>query len=197
MTDGKLTGDDKTKTDLLNSFFVSVFTHRNKNIPDIEPKYQSKESFRISFTTDIIEKNFKKLKVTKSAGPDGLHPWCWVRSRLPLNCCWASSKSYEEGWLSSDWKKCPHHTNLQDRVETCSRKYYPLVSLTSVIGKMMESVIRDSLVNYLIEHNIFCDQQHGFVPECSYVTQLLVTLKLWSGLLDIQWGPLWHNLFEF
>ena len=44
MADGKLTGDDKTKADLLNSFFVSVFTYESKNIPDLEPKYQSKDS---------------------------------------------------------------------------------------------------------------------------------------------------------
>ena len=53
MADGKLTVDDETKDDLLNSFFGSIFTHENKDIPDLEPKYQYKDSFNISFTSDI------------------------------------------------------------------------------------------------------------------------------------------------
>jgi len=47
----------------------------------------------------------------------------------------------------------------------------------------MESVIRDSLVKYMMENNLFCDQQHGFDPGRSCMTQLLVTLELWTELL--------------
>jgi len=35
-----------------------------------------------------------------------------------------------------------------------------------------------------MENNLFCDQQHGFVPGRSCMTQLLVTLELWTELLD-------------
>ena len=61
---------------------------------------------------------------------------------------------------------------------------YRPVSLTSVIGKMMEFVIRDSLVKHMMENNLFWDQQHGFIPGHSCMTQLLVTLELWTELLD-------------
>ena len=61
---------------------------------------------------------------------------------------------------------------------------YRPVSLTSVVGKMMESIVRDSLVDHMMSHNLFCDAQHGFVPGRSCMTQLLVTLELWSELLD-------------
>ena len=47
MADGKLTGEDETKADLLNSFFVSVFTHENTDIPVLEDKYQIKDSVNI------------------------------------------------------------------------------------------------------------------------------------------------------
>ena len=43
MADGKLTGDDdETKADLLNSFFASVFTHENTDIPVLEINIRSK-----------------------------------------------------------------------------------------------------------------------------------------------------------
>jgi len=101
MVDGKLTGDDKTRDHLLNSLFVGVFTRGNKEIPDLElePKYQSKDSFNVnSFTADIIE---KKLEVTKSAGPDGFHLWLLseisTSIKLPLSI--SCKKSYDEGPL--------------------------------------------------------------------------------------------------
>ena len=37
---------------------------------------------------------------------------------------------------------------------------------------------------HMMDHNLFCDEQHGFVPGRSCMTQLLVTLELWSELLD-------------
>jgi hypothetical protein len=36
----------------------------------------------------------------------------------------------------------------------------------------------------MMDNNLFCDQQHGFVPGRSCMTQLLVTLELWTELLD-------------
>ena len=55
MADGKLTGEDETKADLLNSFFVSVFTHENTDIPVLEDKYHKPKIL-------ILEnvKNFEK-----------------------------------------------------------------------------------------------------------------------------------------
>ena len=60
---------------------------------------------------------------------------------------------------------------------------YRPVSLTSVIGKMMESIVRDRLVKYMMVHYHFCDPQHGFVPGRSCMTQLITTLELWSEIL--------------
>ena len=48
----------------------------------------------------------------------------------------------------------------------------------------MESVIRDALVMHMMDQNLFCDNQHRFVPGRSCMTQLLITLELWSQLLD-------------
>jgi len=120
----KLTGDDETKADLLNSFFVSVFTHENTDIPVLEDKHQIKDSINISFTTDSIEKKLKKLKITKSAGPDGFHPRALSEIspsiKLPLSII--CTKSYNEGRLPTDWEKCPHHTNTQEGVKSHSWK---------------------------------------------------------------------------
>jgi len=48
----------------------------------------------------------------------------------------------------------------------------------------MESIIRDRLVNQMMNDDLFCVAQHGFVPGRSCITQLLVRLERWSELLD-------------
>ena len=60
---------------------------------------------------------------------------------------------------------------------------YRQISLTSVVGKVMESLERNHLVNHMTENNLFCDVQHRFVPGRSCMTQLLVVIELWTETL--------------
>ena len=48
----------------------------------------------------------------------------------------------------------------------------------------MKYIIRDELVNHMMNDDLFCDAQHGFVPGRSCMTQVLVTLKRWTELVD-------------
>jgi len=143
---------------------VNVFTHENKNITDLEPKYQSNDSFNISCTTHIIGNKLKRLKVKKSPGPDGFHPRVLSEIspsiNLPLRII--CTKSCEKGYLQSDWKNA-HITLIDKKGSKAILENYRPVILTSVIGKMMEPVIRDSLVNNMMDHNLFCDQQHAYL----------------------------------
>ena len=43
-------------------------------------------------------------------------------------------------------------------------KNYRPVSLTCIPGKGMERVIRDGMVEYLVENYLMCKEQHGFMP---------------------------------
>ena len=48
----------------------------------------------------------------------------------------------------------------------------------------METVIRDSLLSYLGNNNLISDNQHGFRPNRSCVTQLLKVIHDWSQALN-------------
>ena len=48
----------------------------------------------------------------------------------------------------------------------------------------METIVRDQIVSHMMENSLFCDEQHGFVPGRSCMTQLLITIELWTELLD-------------
>ena len=48
----------------------------------------------------------------------------------------------------------------------------------------MESIVRDEIVNYLMQNEILCDDQHGFVPGRDCVTQLLTCIEIWTQLVE-------------
>jgi hypothetical protein len=61
---------------------------------------------------------------------------------------------------------------------------YRPVSLTSHIRKVLESIIRDSLVDYLHRNDLIRDTQHGFVKKRSCLTNLLEFLEFVSSYVD-------------
>ena len=61
---------------------------------------------------------------------------------------------------------------------------YRPVSMTSVISKIMESIIRDAIVEHLVRNNLLTDDQHGFVPRRDCITQLLLCTELWTQFLE-------------
>ena len=61
---------------------------------------------------------------------------------------------------------------------------YRPVTLTAVPCKVLESLIRDQLFDYLSETNQLNDAQHGFRRKRSCCTQLLETLEEWTSMLE-------------
>ena len=78
-------------------------------------------------------------------------------------------------------KSCAHHTHPWERIKDQSRE---LPACHIIMGKLMESLVRDKLVSRMMDNQLFCDAQHGFVPGHSCMTQLLITIVLWSEMLD-------------
>ncbi len=55
---------------------------------------------------------------------------------------------------------------------------YRPVSLTSIVCKIMERIIRDQMMVYLVENNLISKEQQGFLNNKSCNTNLLETLDL-------------------
>ena len=57
---------------------------------------------------------------------------------------------------------------------------YRPITLTSVVGKILESIIRDHILDHLIRYNLLSAQQHGFVPGKSRVSLLITAMDHWT-----------------
>ena len=41
---------------------------------------------------------------------------------------------------------------------------YRPISLTSILSKVMESLVKDAILQHMLHHNLFTIAQHGFLP---------------------------------
>ena len=120
----------------------------------------------------------------KSPGPDGLHPRILKELSIlatPLKYIFLQSLNDEKAPL--DWKMA----NISPIYKKGSKKLrdnYRPISLTSVISKMFESFVRYAILKHMEKHNLFSDQQFGFISGRSTVLQLLVVLDKWTEIVD-------------
>jgi len=186
MADGTMTTSSKEKADTLNQFFCSVFTREETGrMPRMEAKYYGPNLEDITITPEGILKKLKKLKKDKSPGPDGLHPkiLAEVAEAVARPLAILFRKSLDEGRLAEEWRLA-HITAIHKKGPKNEPGNFRPISLTSVIVKLFESVIRDALADHMMVNELFCDQQHGFVPGRSCITQLITTMDLWTQAVE-------------
>ena len=178
-----MTAQDKAET--LNNFFASVFTVEDLVSMPSAPTYDIDETvYSISITPALVKNKLEALKPNKSPGHDKWHPH-FLREIadeicIPLSILYA--KSLKEGAHES-WRKAIIAAIYKKGKKSDPGNYRP-VSLTSVISKIMESIVRAAIVNHLMKNNLFSDDQHGFVPGRNCITQLLMCLEEWTKMIE-------------
>jgi len=126
-----------------------------------------------------------ELKPGKSAGPDGLHPRVLIelKNEIKKPLALVFQKSLDEGRVPSSWKSAEVVPIYKKGPRQEPSNYRP-VSLTSVCSKILERLIRVAMLRHMTENALFTNEQHGFRPRRSCVTQLLTVLETWTKSLD-------------
>ena len=187
--DGQLISNDCIKANLLNKYFSSVFVNENddnffeQNInPDLVNNINT-----IEINQYMVLKAIDKLNVSKAPGPDGIH------SRIIKECKESFSsaftiifnKSLHEGILPSQWKQANVKALFKKGKRTQCSNYRP-VSLTSIVCKLFESIIRDHIVYFLEENQLISSHQHGFRSGHSCTTQLLELMEDFTDFYEME-----------
>ncbi|KAK3870565.1 hypothetical protein Pcinc_024220 [Petrolisthes cinctipes] len=96
-----------------------------------------------------------------------------------------SSLSMDNSTFPSNWKKGNVSAIFKKGDRHAATNYRP-VSLTCITSmcKMMEGIIRDELMDYMISHGFISEYQHEFLPRRSCSTQLLTVVDQWTEALD-------------
>ena len=183
--DGSTASTASDKAETLNNFFASVFTVEDlNNMPTAPPYTVSEVIYSILITPELVKKKLEALNPNKSPGHDSWHPYFLKKLAdaicIPLSILY--NKSLKEG-AHDCWRKAIIAAIYKKGKKSDPGNYRP-VSLTSVISKIMESIVRDAIVEHLVKNGLFTDDQHGFVPGRNCITQLLVCLEAWTRMIE-------------
>ena len=183
--DGTTATSAADKAETLNKFFASVFTLEDLHTIPAPPEYDIENLLlTIEITSEQVKEKLENLNPNKSPGHDGWHPY-FLRELSEVLCRPLTilfQKSLKEGAHES-WRKAIVTAIFKKGKKTDSSNYRP-VSLTSVISKLVESIIRDAIVQHLMNNNLITDDQHGFVPGRNCITQLLICIEEWTKRLE-------------
>ena len=176
--------DDEKKANILQKQFSSVFTREPlENIPSIE-KRTRKSISNILTTAEKVNKKLKALNTNKSYGPDDIHPKLLFELAdvisEPLSIL--LNLSIESGRIPREWKSANITPVFKKGSKNIAGNYRP-ISLTCVLCRIMESFLKDAIMEHLLDNNLLSPRQHGFISGRSTVTQLLSYLD--SCIQDI------------
>ncbi|MES9976167.1 MAG: reverse transcriptase family protein [Candidatus Thiodiazotropha sp.] len=184
---GEPAADDQEKADRLVSFFESV--HRqdsghSSQLTSCESNHTpAMQDIRI--TVDETLKYLLKTNINKAAGPDGVHP-AIIKPVAPViapHVARLFQESLTEGVLPNDWKMASVTPIHKGGRKEDANNYRP-VSLTPVLLKTMERIVRDKMVEHVVKYNIISARQHGFMRRRGCQSNLLCFLNEITGRLD-------------
>ena len=122
-----------------------------------------------------MKKKLLHLNPDKSIGPDDVHARLLIELAEdlagPLSALF--NETMEQGTIPSDWKQAYISSIFKKGSSSHAENYRP-ISLTSIICKVMESFIRDAVLEHMVQHGLLSSKQFGFIAGRSTVTQLLV-----------------------
>ena len=172
---GELATEGEEMAEELNKYFSSVFTREDTaNVP-VPPPMRTRSRLTKSFvTTQKVRRKIRQLKPHSAAGPDGialkLLQQCEDELAPVLAMLYRKLLNSEQ--VPAEWKTASVIPIFKKGKKTAAENYRP-VSLTCVSCKLLESIIKDDIMDHLSRNQLIRKSQHGFMKGKSCATNLL------------------------
>ena len=108
---------------------------------------------------------------------------CELRDQLVKPLTKLFSLSLQTGIVPQGWKEARVVPLFKKGKRDRPENYRP-VSLTSIVGKIFESIVKDNIVKHLDRHNLIKGSQHGFTKGRSCLTNLLQFIESVTKSVD-------------
>jgi hypothetical protein len=139
---------------------------RNSDIATDEP-----------FSEEEIKNLLLGLNTTKSPGPDKAHPKVLyeLANAIDKPLFIIFKKSFETGIVPKNWKVAIITALFKKGDKKLASNYRP-VSLTSILCKLLEKLIRKRIIKHMDKFNLFSEKQFRFMGGRSTLLHLLKVL---------------------
>ena len=158
--------------------------YKSHPIPDL-PVRSLELTTDLQFDTTDVEKLLSALVPNSAPGPDELHPLLLQKLAdiVAAPIAHIFRLSLDEGHLPNEWKEAvvrPIHKGGQRQLP---ENYRP-ISLTSVLCKVLERLVKKRLAEHLERLSLLSTRQHGFRQNRSCITNLLWARESWINAVD-------------
>ena len=145
--------------------FSSVFTREDIcSLPVPEIKFNGSEGERwgqLVVTPEVVASTINNMKENKSPRVDGISPKILKETveQISTPLAHVFNMSLQEGIVPLEWKEANIIPLFKKGSRNKSVNYRP-VSLTSVICKLLKTIIRDHMMDFLVKHKLMNPSQH-------------------------------------
>ena len=153
----KTTDDDAEKAKILSEYFSSVWTEEPQGeLPDMEAITIKQTMPPLVITEEMVFAILSKLEVNKSPGVDELSPKLLkeVAKEITGTITTLFKHSLREATLPEDWLTALISAIYKKGIKCLAENYRP-ISLTCILCKCMEKIIRDHIVNHMNDNDLF------------------------------------------
>ena len=174
---------------MMNNAFQSVFVTENpeEELPEVVDRYQGPVIDKIEVSVTQVSKLLSDVNIHKSMGPDGIHPRflkeCYKEIAEPITLI--IEESLATGLVPGYWRLAMICPIFKKGTKTDPLNYRP-VSLTCIICKICEIIVREKIVLHLEGEGILSTSQHGFRQKRSTLTNLLEYMEVLTKAVDHQ-----------
>ena len=136
-------------------------------------------------TAEKVRRKVQRLRPGSAAGPDSVGPQLLQKliESLDRPLAIIMQKSLNTGDVPRDWRSANVMPIFKKGSRSVPGNYRP-VSLTSVCCKVMEQVLKDSIVEHLNRNGLIRKSQHGFMRGRSCTSNLISFMDKITEALD-------------
>jgi len=181
---GILSSSPREIAETFQETFTSYFVHDNNVLPPITTSTSSRCD-NVTFSPNAVKRAIARLKTNSKGGPDKIPPIFFkhLSDILPFLLARLFTVCFNNNYLPADWKRAYVSPIFKKGCRNDSNNYRP-IALTSTMCKLMESVIKEQLMDYLLSNNLLSTHQHAFIAKHSTASNLLECLHDWTLSLN-------------
>ena len=183
--DGELCYQEQEMAEALNAHYSKIFTVEEEELPSSPALQECAMMEDVTFYEKTVKETLQHMKNSASPGPDEVSQRVLkeLATTVSLPLCLLFNKSMQSGVVPTDWKSANVIPIFKKGSKVEPVNYRP-VSLTSVVVKIMERILKQRMMVHLQQHILINTSQHGFMPRRSTTTNLVTYLDYVTKRLD-------------
>ena len=182
--DGMAVTDPRELAQMLNRQYVSVFTRSEDEPEETEGNIEVRLE-DINITQEKIAEAIDNLNEQSASGPDGIPARVIkeLKEEIKLPLALLFRQSMDDGVIPEEWRDAEVTPIFKKGSKADPANYRP-VSLTVIAGKLMERLVKDTLMEYVEKNGYLSEAQHGFRAGRSTQTNLIEFLDVTTKWMD-------------